>query len=499
EKTVADGKPARGPGLPVSGTEATTSDSIRGRYEWVRAKLTDVITRGSVGMSLSDRVDKVLTHRFWGLVTLVVVMGFVFQSIYTWSQPVMDALGNVITWAGTRALSPLPAGILKDLLADGVIGGAGSVLTFLPQIAVLFFFIAILEDCGYMARSAFLMDRLFAKLGLSGRSFIPLLSSFACAVPGILSTRTIADPKERLTTMLVAPLMSCSARLPIYTVLIAAFLPGRKIFGFVDERALVLLGLYGMGLVVALPVAWILRKCMRTGPAPLFLMELPGYKWPDPHTVGRRVLEQCQAFITNAGTIILAVAVIVWALGAFPRPAPLLAGYQARRQVIEAQALSAPAKASSLDTLNDQEQGALLRQSWLGRIGRGIEPVFQPLGWDWRVTMAALASFPAREVVIGTLGTIFNSGDGSGGDQHGLGQALITAKRDDGSPVFTVAVALSLMVFFALCAQCASTLAVIRRESGHWGWAVFTFAYMNSLAWVAGALVFRLACVFGLG
>lgn len=498
EATVREGKPALGPGLPVGGPAAADPAAIRGRYEWARNKLADLITRSDVGVRFSDRVDRVLTHRVWGVVALVLVMGVIFQSIYAWSQPLMDLLDALVSWGGRVVLQPLPPGILKDLLSDGVIAGVGSILIFVPQIAVLFFFIAILEDCGYMARSAFLMDRLFAKLGLSGRSFIPLLSSFACAVPGILATRTIADRKERLTTMMVAPLMSCSARLPVYTVLIAAFLPGRRILGLIDQRALVLLALYSLGLVVAVPIAYLLRKRMRAGAAPLFLIELPGYKWPDVHTVLRRVAEQCKEFIANAGTIILAVAVVVWALGAFPRPQSLLDGFQARRQALEAQAGAPGVKASETAVLDRTEQGELMRQSYLGRLGRAIEPVFEPLGWDWRVTMAALASIPAREVVIGSMGTIF-SATGGDADSGGLRQALVQARRDDGTPVFTIAVALSLMVFFALCAQCASTLAVIRRESGHWGWAAFTFSYMTVLAWGAGALVFHAAAAFGLG
>jgi ferrous iron transport protein B len=498
EETVREAKPAQGPGLPLTGPAAADPATIRGRYEWARNKLVDVITRSEVGVRFSDRVDKVLTHRVWGVVALVLVMGMIFQSIYSWSNPLMDLLDKFVSWGGALILKPLAPGILKDLLSDGVIAGVGSILIFVPQIAVLFFFIAILEDCGYMARSAFLMDRLFAKLGLSGRSFIPLLSSFACAVPGILATRTIADRKERLTTMLVAPLMSCSARLPVYTVLIAAFLPGRLIFGVIDQRALVLLALYCLGLAVAVPVAYLLRKRMRAGVAPLFLIELPSYKWPDLHTVLRRVTEQCKEFVANAGTIILAVAVVVWALGAFPRPQALLDGFQARRQAVAAEAAPAPVKAAQGEALDREQQGELMRQSWLGRLGRAINPVFEPLGWDWRVTMAALASIPAREVVIGSMGTIF-SATGGDADSGGLRKALVQARRDDGTPVFTIAVALSLMVFFALCAQCASTLAVIRRESGHWGWAAFTFSYMTILAWGAGAIVFHVAAAFGLG
>jgi ferrous iron transport protein B len=496
QATVDEAKPSQGPGLPVDGPGAAAPDTIRKRYLWAREKLVDAISRSAVnGLRLSDRVDRILTHKVWGVLTMVVLMGAVFQSIYAWSQPVMDLMDTAVQWLGGLLLKPLAPGVLKELLANGVVAGAGSVLVFLPQIAVLFFFIAILEDCGYMARSAFLMDRLFARIGLSGRSFIPLLSSFACAVPGILSTRTIADRKERLTAMLVAPLMSCSARLPIYTIMIACFVPGRMLLGLVDQRALLLFALYALGLVVAVPVAWLVRKYMHAGAAPLFLIELPGYKWPDWRTVFRRVLEQCREFLSTAGTIILAVGIVVWALGAFPRDTQRMAAFDAQRAAIAA-APAGPAQDAALRQLDVDAQSDRLNHSVLGWAGHAIVPAFAPLGWDWRISMAALASFPAREVVVGTLGTIFHSGGEN--DEGRLRDALKDAKRDDGTPLFNLAVALSLMVFFALCAQCASTLAVITRESGHWGYAAFTFLYMTTLAWLGAAAIYHLALWLGL-
>ena len=498
-EAVTHPQPAKGPGLPVDGPGAAEADTIRKRYAWSRQMLFGALTRSAnTGMKWSDRVDRVLTHKVWGLVTLVLVMGMVFQSIYAWSQPVMEGMEWLVHGAGSLLLAPVPEGLLKELLTNGVLAGVGGVLVFVPQIAVLFFFIAILEDCGYMARSAFLMDRLFSKFGLSGRSFIPLLSSFACAVPGILSTRTIADRKERLTTMLVAPLMSCSARLPVYTVMIAAFIPSTMVAGLIDVRALTLFGMYCVGIVVAVPLAWLLKKQLHAGAAPLFLMELPGYKWPDWRTVARRVLEQCREFLVQAGTIILAVSVLLWALGAFPRNAPLRAEFQARRQALEMETVDAMAKAPRLQALDREQRSALLLQSWLGRAGAVVEPVFRPLGWDWRISMAALASFPAREVVIGTLGTIFNA-DSDDPEDARLRDILKGARRPDGKPLFNIAVALSLMVFFALCAQCAATLTVIRRESGHWGWAAFTFGWMTTLAWVAGTATYHLALLLGWG
>lgn len=501
QQVLQERKPAKGPGLPIDGAGAAEPDTIRKRYSWSRQMLFDAVRRSVGGAQrLSDRVDRVLTHRLWGTLALLLIMGMVFQSIYAWSTPLMEGMEGLVGWLGAQILEPLPPGLLKDLLADGLVAGVGGVVVFVPQIVVLFLFIAVLEDCGYMARSAFLMDRLFARLGLSGRSFIPLLSSFACAVPGILATRTIADRKERLTAMLVAPLMSCSARLPVYTVMIAAFIPDTRYYGVLDLRALVLFAFYGLGLTVALPAAWLFRKrLLHAGAAPLFLIELPSYKWPDPRTVFRRVAEQAGDFIRQAGTIILAVTVLVWALGAFPRPAALEADYNAQRQAVQLSRLAPEAQEARLAQLDLQQKGALLQQSYLGRMGHAVEPFFAPLGWDWRISMAAIASFPAREVVVGVLGTIFNSEEAEDAESAKLRQTLQNAKRPDGTPLFNAAVALSLMVFFALCAQCAATLAVIKRESGHWGWAAFTFTYMTTLAWIGAAIVFKVATLLGWG
>ncbi len=491
-ETLAEPKPAQGPGLPVDAPGASEPETIRRRYAWARQMLVDALTRSASSQTrFSDKVDRVLTHRVWGVLAMVLIMGAVFQSIYAWSAPVMEAMETLVTGLGAALVAPVPDGLLKELLADGVVAGVGGVVVFIPQIMVLFFFIAILEDCGYMARSAFLMDRLFARLGLSGRSFIPLLSSFACAVPGILATRTIADRKERLTTMLVAPLMSCSARLPVYTVMIAAFVPSAMLFGLVDQRALLLFAMYSLGLLVAVPIAWLLRKRMHAGAAPLFLIELPGYKWPDWRTVLRRMLEQSREFVSNAGTIILAVSVVVWFLSAFPRNPALRAELEAQRASIGTLRLAPEALEQRLAAHDEAARSALLQQSVLGRLGKAVEPAFAPLGWDWRISMAAIASFPAREVVVGTLGTIFNAGGDADASSPRLLETLQRAKRDDGSPLFNLAVAVSLMVFFALCAQCAATLAVIKRESGHWGWAAFVFAYMTALAWAGAALAYH--------
>jgi len=363
-------------------------------------------------------------------------------------------------------------GALRSLLVDGVIGGAGAVFAFLPQILILFAFLALLEDCGYMARSAFLMDRLMVRVGLSGKSFIPLLSSFACAVPGVMAARVIENERDRLTTILVAPLLTCSARLPVYALLIAAIIPDQRysivqtrVFGnvsFLTLQGLTLAGLYLLGIVAAVVAALVFKRTILRGRTPPFMMELPSYKWPSPRTVFFRVADRGWVFLRCAGTLILAVSILVWAALYFPH---------------------------NSQVTHQQQQ----RDSFLGQAGQVIEPVVKPLGWDWRIGCAVLASLPAREIVVATLGVMYHVDDERGADGES-GNAQLSKKLrgvtwdDTGRPVFTIPTALSIMVFFALCAQCAATLAVIRRETNSWRWPAFTFAYMTVLAYV-GALV----------
>jgi ferrous iron transport protein B len=386
----------------------------------------------------------------------------------------------------------LPAGPLASLLTDGILEGVGSVLVFLPQIAILFGFVAVLEDCGYMARAAFLMDKLMSRCGLSGKSFIPMLSSVACAVPGIMATRVIENRRDRLTTILVAPLMSCSARLPVYTLLIAAFLT--KGYGW-WVPGVALFAMYMIGLVVAPLVALVLKRTLLRGETPVFVMEMPVYKRPSVRTVLRRITDSSWAFLRRAGTLILASMIVVWAFLYFPSTDSRGQSYDLRIADLRANL-----KGSNKDSRATGQQeinllyGEWKRQSWLGRAGHFIEPAVKPLGWDWRIGMAAVASFPAREVVVGTLGIIYNLGEAEPDTlQESLAEKLQNAGWDSDPErrVFTVPVALSLMVFFALCCQCASTLVVIRRETNSWRWPIFTFAYMTILAYVGALLVYQ--------
>ena len=424
----------------------------------------------------TERVDAILTHKVWGTALLIVVGYFVFMSIFQWATPVMDLVEAVFGAIGDSVESSgaLGGGALESLVVDGVIAGVGGVVVFLPQILILFGFIAVLEDCGYMARAAFLMDRLLRWCGLSGRSFIPLLSSFACAIPGIMATRTIESRRDRLVTILVAPLMSCSARIPVYVILTAAFVPATMVLGIINLQALVFASMYFLGIVVAVLVAWALRRTkFRGAPAP-FLMELPPYKMPGPRVVVQRMLGQATHFLTRAGTLILASSLVIWALAYWPRadfPAPAVA-----------------TDAALTELAADQAQ---LQQSFLGRMGRVVEPAFAPMGWDWKVSIAVIASFPAREVVVSTLGVIYGLGEVDE-ESTALRDRIREVTWDHGprmgQPVLDLGGALALMVFFALCAQCAATLMTIGKETRSWGWPLFTFGYMTTLAYICAAL-----------
>jgi ferrous iron transport protein B len=425
-------------------------------------------------------------------------MAMMFSSIFVLAVPVMNLIDTGVGALGGLVESLLPEGALRSLVVDGVIGGVGAVVIFLPQILILFFFIALLEDCGYMARAAFLMDRLMAGVGLSGKSFIPLLSSFACAVPGIMATRVIENRRDRLATILIAPLMSCSARLPVYVILIGAFVPANHYLGGIfGLQGLVLFAMYCVGTVVAVGVAWLLKKTLLRGETPPFVLELPSYKLPSVRTVAFRMAERGGAFLARAGTVIFAVTIVVWALAYYPRSNDRVAADIAAQRAAIQNDPAALTEFNAQENMDHLEASLHQRYSFLGRAGQWIEPAVRPLGWDWRIGCAAIASFPAREVVMGVLGVIYNLGSNvdvsAEADQHRLQAKLRAARWDDtGEPVYNLPVALSIMVFFALCAQCAATLAVIRRETNSWRWPVFTFVYMTALAYVGAFLTYQI-------
>ncbi len=481
----------------VRGKLASTGHRVpavetKARYAWIRQQLDGCMVRQErTDATVSDRIDRVLTHRWWGLACFALIMFLIFQSIYSFATVFMSGIEWAQQWLVDLVIASMAPGALRSLIADGIIGGVGSVIVFLPQILILFLFIGVLEDCGYMSRAAFVMDKVMTRLGLSGKSFLPLMSSYACAIPGIMATRVIENWRDRMVTILIAPLMSCSARLPVYLLLTRAFVPDvHWAGGLVSLQAIVLLAMHLVGLVVAVPIAWILKKTFFRGPTPAFVMELPSYKWPSLSVVAYRVWERGQAFVVRAGSLIFLMSILIWAAGYFP-------GSHAQLDRVTAQLEQLPEDApetevQSLESQHRELSSALMEQSFLGRMGHTIEPVVRPLGWDWKIGVGVLASFPAREVIVSTLGTIYSLGGDVDESDEGLRDALRHARwPETGRPIYTLPVALSIMVFFALCAQCAATLLVIRRETNSWWWPAFTFVYMTTLAYLAALVVYQ--------
>ncbi len=456
------------------------------RYAWSERMVAGVFrTASEIPHEMTDRLDSVLTHRILGPVFFAAMMLLVFQFIYNWSGVPMGWIESLQQWCVEGVEQVVAPGMLRSLMVDGMIGGVGGVVIFLPQIALLFFFLAVLEDCGYMARAAFLVDRIMSFLGLSGKSFLPLMSSFACAVPGIMATRVIENSRDRFATIFVAPFMSCSARLPVYLLLISAFVPSMLLGGWLSLQGLVLLAMYFVGVFVAIPTAWILKRTVLRGDCAPLVMELPEYKWPDWKVILYRVYEACYAFIVRAGTLIFAASILIWAAAYFP-------GDHTQQHRLERRlADTTDASSDQVDEWShelNRENAQLLEVSLLGRAGKIIEPLVRPLGWDWRIGVGAIASFPAREVIIATLGTVYSLGGEVDEEDVGLMDAMKASTWPDGQPVYNLPVALSIMVFFALCAQCVSTLLVMKRETNSWRWPIYSFVYMTSLAYL-GALV----------
>lgn len=441
-------------------TVITTIGALR--YAWIRG-----IVRKTTSQSSNDDVpvvsplDRALTSKVWGIPIMLAIFALIFQAIFLWAQLPMDLISSVVERLSGWITSTLAPGMLTSLIADGIVPGVGNVVVFVPQIAILFFCIGILEDSGYLSRATFLLDNFMRKVGLQGRAFIPLLSSFACAVPGILSTRSIPSRSDRLATIMIAPLMSCSARLPVYAVLIAAFIPPTLVGGFVSLQGLVLLGMYLVGIIGACGVAWILKKCLLWKESCFYVMEMPPLRRPLFRVIARGVYDSVTSFLKNATTIILACSVVVWFLASYPKPAP-------------------------------EFQGNPVQASYAGQLGMAIEPAIKPLGFNWEIGIAILSSFPAREVFVTTLSTIYNISDDD--DEHrGLVKTLQERKQ---SGSFTTLTALSLMVFYVFACMCMSTLAVCKRETGSWGWTLGMFGYMTALAYAASSTVFQVGGLF---
>lgn len=471
------------------------------RHAWANGVVAKCMSREApAGEDFTSRLDRVLTHRFFGTLIFLVLMAVVFQSIFSWAGPLMDGIDGLFGMLGDWVGGMMEDGLAKSFVLDGVIAGVGGVLIFLPQIMILFLFIALLEDSGYMARAAFLADRVFRPFGLTGRSFIPMMSGFACAIPAIMATRSIPNRGARFATILVVPLTSCSARLPVYVLMIGAFIDPEAALvpGVLGMQAATMLGLYLLGIVTAMLVALALRKTMFKGAAAPFAIELPTYKAPRWRNVFRTVMDRGWVFVVNAGTIIFAVTILIWAMGTFPRDEGVAATYEEERAAAASlHAGDEKQQSIAIADIDNREAAALMEASALGRIGKFVEPVFEPLGWDWRISTAAIASFPAREVVIGVMGTIFSLGGDVDEESDSLREMMHSAKKPDGSPLFTLATALSLMVFFALCMQCAASVAAVKREMNSWRWAAFCFGYMTLLAWIGGAVVYQVATALG--
>ena len=459
---------------------------IFSRYKFISNAIQDSVRHNDRDAHrVSDKIDRVLTHKFFGLLILVGVLLLIFQTIFTWATVPMDLLDSGFGALGDAVRAGMPEGILTDLVVDGIIAGVGGVLVFLPQILLLFLFISLLEDSGYMARAAFLMDRLMSRIGLHGKAFLPLISSFACAIPGIMATRTIENQRDRFATIMIAPFMSCSARLPVYTLMIAAFFAGQTVLGFISLGAVLMLAMYALGIFFAVIVAFILKRTVLKAPPPPFIMELPPYRMPNVRTVFTNMLERSWMFVKRAGTVILAISIILWALMYFPRTG----------SNSDAFTRSTDGTAEAV-TLTESDQ---LRNSFAGKLGHAIEPVISPLGFDWKIGVALIASFAAREVLVSTLSIIYNVGKDANEESGTLISALRDEKRDDGSPVWTPLTALTLMVFFVLAMQCMSTVAVVRRETNSWRWPLFMVGYMTALAYFAAFLTFQGGKMLGFG
>ncbi|MBI2498454.1 MAG: ferrous iron transport protein B [Opitutae bacterium] len=433
---------------------------IRSRYDAIGVVCSGVILRGrDQRPSFSDRIDAVLCHSLWGWLVFGVIMAVMFFSIFSLAEYPMNWIDAHVAALGTWVKGAMAPGDLRDLLTDGVIGGVGGIVVFLPQILILFFFVGLLESTGYMARAAFIMDRPMSKVGLNGRSFIPLLGSYACAIPGIMATRTIENARDRLVTILVAPLMSCSARLPVYLLMIATLLPSSTVP--TSTKAGIMLLMYALGTLGAFGFAWLFKRVLSRGGVPHMIMELPPYQPPRFLEIIRHMLERAWLFLKNAGTIILAISIVLWFLTTYPKhPDPAA-------------------------TATEQ-----IAHSFAGQAGHLLEPVIKPLGFDWRIGIGLVTSFAAREVFVSSMGVIFGV-EGTDNDAAPLRDALRSAHWPDGPALFTPLVCFTLMVYYVFAMQCMSTVAVVKRETNSWRWPLFQIAYMTGFAWLVCFVIYQ--------
>jgi ferrous iron transport protein B len=456
------------------------------RYNFINDVLFDTVKirkEEVIKETISNRIDKILTHKIWGFAIFFAILFVIFQSIFAWSELPMTLIETFFVWAADVGRTYLPAGVLSDLLVDGILAGLGGVLIFIPQIAILFAFISILEDTGYMARVTFMMDRIMKKVGLSGKSVVPMIGSLACAVPSIMSTRNIESWKDRIITIMVTPLISCSARLPVYTLLISLVVPDTKVWGFINMQGMAMMGMYLIGFVSAILVAWIMKQVIRSRERGYFIMELPVYRMPRWSNVGLTMYEKVKTFVFEAGKVIIAVSIVLWVLGTYGPPG--------RQAAAEKQYLSSQyTQKYSPEEISRLQSSVKLENSYAGILGKAIEPAIKPLGFDWKIGIALITSFAAREVFVGTMATIYSV---NGDDAQSVREKMRTARNDEtGKPVFTVPVAWSLMLFYAFAMQCMSTVAVVYRETKSWRWPAIQLVYMTLMAYTASLIVYQI-------
>ncbi len=456
------------------------------RYQFINEVLFDTVSSpdNPIQESYSNRIDHVLTHKIWGFAIFMAVLFIIFQSIYAWSEYPMSLIESLFIWLVNAVHDYLPAGALTNLLADGILAGLSGVLVFIPQIAILFAFIAVLEDTGYMARVTFMMDRIMRKVGLNGKSVVPIIGGLACAVPSIMSARNIENWKDRIITIMVTPLVSCSARLPIYTLLIALVVPDERMFGLFNLQGLALMGMYLLSMLSAVLVAWVMKYLIKARERGYFIMELPVYRMPRWNNVALTVYEKVKAFVLEAGKVIIAISVILWVLASYGPPAK----FKAIDQQFASPAYTAKYSAEQITQL---KASAKLENSFAGILGKSIEPVIKPLGFDWKIGIALITSFAAREVFVGTMATLY-SVEGDASRMDSVKEKMAEARNPEtGELVFTLPVAFSLMIFYAYAMQCMSTLAVVYRETKSWKWPITQFVYMTAMAYLASLLVYQ--------
>ena len=443
-----------------------------GRYNFIDKYLAEACADDTISkVTFSERIDSVISHTVGGPLILMLILAFIFNTIFSWAEYPMGWIEAGIGWLSLQATTLLPQGIIQSLIVDGIIAGVGNVIVFLPQIVLLIFFISLLEDSGYITRMAFILDRIMKKWGLHGKAVLPMLSGFACAIPAIMASRTIENWRDRLITILLIPLMSCSARLPVYILLISAFIPQQTIFGFIQLQALVLMGMYFLGFFSAVAIAFLIKRFVPARTVSHFVMELPPYRMPMLRSIWWKVYDSGKLFLINAGSIILAISVILWFLASYPKPA-------------------------ETENLNAKEA---IAQSYAGQIGHLMEPVIAPLGFDWKVGIGLVASFAAREVLVSTFATIYNIEAGDDAEVVPLIEAMRNDRRPDGTPVYNILSAISLMVFFVFSAQCMATFAIVKRETNSWRWPLVMMLYMTTLAYIASLIVYQGGKLLGWG